>query len=369
MNKKKIVVISDSFKGTLSSLDICQLYEQELKDKYLLTCLPIADGGEGSLDAISKILDGHFVNIIVNDLYFNKIKTHYYVTADSAYIECASCVGLCLAKKDNNPGLVTTYGLGEQIKDAVNRGIKNIYVFLGGSASNDGGAGLACALGTKFFIDKNEEFIPTGLTLKDIKHIDNSKTKELVKNTNIVILSDVKSPFYGPDGAAYKFAVQKGASLEEVSELDNGLKHLSSVVKNDLGIDVSNMPGCGAAGGLGGGLVAFANGKIVSGIDTMLDLIGFDTTISDADIVISGEGKIDRQTLDGKVIDGVAKRCLKQNKQLILVVGISELSLDEIKKIYPCVTHLYETNDKHLPFEDIKDSAKEDYIKQIKNLN
>ena len=362
-----VVIASDSFKGTLSSLDICKLFKEKFSDAI---CLPIADGGEGSLEAISNILEGRFIDVEVTDLYFKKIKTKFYLDNHyNAYIESASCVGLNLAKPDNDPGQVTTFGVGEQILEAIKAGAQNIYVFLGGTASNDGGCGLTSALGVKFFNKDNELFTPTGLTLKNIDYIDDFFAKETLKGINIIMLSDVKSPFYGVEGAAYKFAKQKGASDEEIKILDDGLKHLSNLIFQNLNIDVSKIPGSGAAGGLGGGLLAFANASVASGIETILDLANFDEVIKSADYVISGEGKLDKQTLDGKVIDGVSHRCLKMNKPLILIVGISDMSLEEIQQIYPCVSHLYETNDEHLPFEQVKKTAKEDYLKTIKKLD
>ena len=367
MKKKTIVIASDSFKGTLSSLDICNLFKSELKNREDINpiFLPIADGGEGSLEAISNILEGQYIDIEVTDLYFNKIHTRYYIDKNNnAYIETASCVGLGLAKENNDPGLVTTYGLGEQIKDALSRGVKKVYIFLGGSASNDGGVGLVAALGTKFFDKDNKEFIPTGLTLKNISRIDNKNVKE----ADYVALTDVFSPFFGVEGAAYKFAPQKGASKEEVELLDEGLRHLASIINKDLGVDISNTPGAGAAGGLGGGLIAFAHAQVKSGINTILDLINFDEIISNADLVISGEGKLDKQTFDGKVINGVASHCIKMNKPLDIIVGISEVSLDKVKELYQCVSNVYETNENHLPFESVKKTAKIDYIKQIRKL-
>ena len=228
--------------------------------------------------------------------------------------------------------------------------------------------GLASALGVKFFDQDNKPFIPTGLTLKNITRIDNTEALKLLNGINLVALSDVSSPFFGEEGAAYKFAPQKGATPEQVKELDDGLRHLSEVIKIDLNKDISTTPGAGAAGGLGGGLVGLLNASIVSGINTLLDLIHFDEYLIDADYVITGEGKLDRQTLDGKVIDGIAKRCMKANKPLIILVGISELSLEEIQKRCPCVISLYETNEKHLPYEKIKGNAKNDYLKQIDRI-
>ena len=367
MSRKRIVIASDSFKGTLSSLRICELFKKELEQRDIEGIyLSIADGGEGSLEAIANVIEGRYIDIKVKDLYFKEINTRFYVDKkNNAYIETASCAGLTLAHKDNNPGLVTTYGLGEQIKFAKEMGCKNIYVFLGASATNDGGVGLGAAIGTKFFDKEDKEFIPTGLTLKDITRIEKSN---FLNDINIYALADVSSPFCGKEGASYKFGPQKGADPETVKLLDAGLHHLFEVIKRDLGIDILDMSGSGAAGGLGGGLVAFCKGKIASGIKTILDLIDFDNVISTADLVVSGEGKLDRQTYDGKVIDGVAKRCLKMNIPLDVIVGISEISLEDMKKAYPCIKHIYETNEKHLPFEEIRGQAEEAYIIQIRRL-
>lgn len=367
----KIVIASDSFKGTLSSLDIINLFKEELINSKDIEpiYLPLADGGEGSLDCIANIKKGKYIELEVNNLYFKKIKTKFYLDDElNAYIETASCAGLNLANKQNDPGKVTTFGLGEQIKEAIKLGSKNIYLFLGGSATNDAGCGLAYALGTKFFNKKDEEFCPVGLTLKDIVKIDNKETLKLLKDINIYALVDVKSPFYGKVGAAYKFAPQKGASIEEVKELDENLKYLSELINKDLKIDISNVEGAGAAGGLGGGLFSFLNANIESGINTILDLVNFNNLIKNTDLIISGEGKLDLQTLDGKVIDGIASRCNNNNKPLYLIVGISTINNSEIIEKYPCIKNIYETNFKHLPFDEIKDNAKKDYRKQIKNL-
>ena len=370
MNKKTIVIASDSFKGTLSSLDICNLFKNEVASYDVNAIyLPIADGGEGSLEAISNIVKGHNQEIEVSDLYFNSIKTRFYIdNNNNAYIETTSSAGLNLAKENNDPGLTTTYGLGEQIKKAIELGCKNIYIFLGGSATNDGGVGLASALGTKFYDKNNNEFIPTGLTLKNINHIDNKETLDTIKNVNIFALVDVKSPLCGLEGASYKFGPQKGASEEEVKLLDEGMSHLASIIKKDLEIDVLDIPGAGAAGGLGGGLYAFLNAAVSSGINTVLDLINFDDIIKNADLVISGEGKFDKQTYDGKVIDGIARRCIRHDKPLDIIIGITSVGYDEIRSIYPCIRNIYETNEEHLPFEEVKKMAKESCIKKIKEL-
>ena len=367
---KKLVIASDSFKGSLSSLDICNIFKSNLGDKYELRCIPIADGGEGSLESLSNIKQGRFIEVEVKDLYFNNRKCYFFVdNQNNAYIEVASCVGFNLAKENNDPGLVTSFGVGQQIRKAIELGIKNIYVFVGGSATNDGGAGLASALGTKFYNKDNEEFIPTGLTLEDISHLDNSNTINLVKDIQINILSDVTNPLFGIDGAAYTFATQKGANKQEIEVLDRNLQAFSKIIKKELDIDKSNIKGAGAAGGIGFSLLTFANASIYSGASTLLDLIDFDNQIKEVDFVISGEGKLDNQSFDGKLIDIVASRCNKANKKLILIVGCSSFSLEEIQKRYPCVVNLIETNKEHLPFEKIKDKAEEQYIQAISYLS
>ena len=363
----KIVIASDSFKGTLSSLDICHLFKDELvkypsiKAEYL----PIADGGEGSLEAIAYSLKGHDISLVSKDPYFNDIETQYYIDEDNnAYLETASCAGLTLIK-DLNPSKTTTYGLGQQVRDAINKGSKKIYIFLGGSATNDGGCGLFSALGTKFLNNKGEEFIPVGGTLKDIVRIDNSSTDKFLKDVQIIGMCDVNNPLFGPRGAANVYAPQKGANKEMVVELDKGLEHLATIIKKDLHKDIAYSKGTGAAGGLGAGILAFANGTLRSGIETILNLIDFDNIISDADYVISGEGRLDEQSFSGKVIRGIAKRCQNRNIKLILIVGNTTLSLDKARGKFPCIERIIETNANHLPFEKIIIQASKMYIKTI----
>lgn len=365
---KKFLVVSDSFKGTLSSLDICHIFQETVKNKpdYEFLYLPVADGGEGSLEAISYVLKGKFINLEVHNLYLEKINVSYFIDdKNNAYIEASSCVGLINAKKDNDPGKVYTVGLGEQILDAINKGIKNINILLGGTASNDAGTGLAYALGAKFYDENNQEFLPNGLTLNKIKHIDLTNVNEIIKDININALCDVYSPFYGQEGASYKFAPQKGASPIETKLLDDNLRYFANIIKKDLNIDLQNIPGTGAAGGLGGGLLSLCKAQIKSGIETILNLMDFDHLLDEIDYVISGEGKLDKQTFNGKLVDGIAKRCLRKNKPLYLIVGSSTLDIDEIKINYPCIKNIYETNEKHLPFENIKNDAENMYQQTI----
>lgn len=222
----------------------------------------------------------------------------------------------------------TTYGVGQLILAAVNRGVKKIIVGLGGSCTNDGGCGAASAVGIKFFNDKGEEFIPTGGTLKDIVKIDVSEKNEALKGVEIITMCDIDNPMYGPTGAAHVFAPQKGADPEMVLALDEGLKHLAEVIKKDLNMDVSGIPGAGAAGAMGAGMIAFFNSKLKMGIETVLDTVDFDSVIADADMVFTGEGKIDTQSLRGKVVIGVAKRANKHNVPVVAIVGGADEGID-----------------------------------------
>jgi len=366
----KIVIASDSFKGTLSSLDICRLWKEELKKYPSITAeyLPIADGGEGSLDAIAYSIKGHYISITVKDPYFKDVDTRYYIDNDNnAYIETASCAGLTLIK-ELNPMKTTTYGLGEQTLDAISKGCKKIYIFLGGSATNDGGCGLFAAVGTKFFNKEGAEFIPVGGTLKDIVRIDNLVAQNRLKDIQIIGMCDVTNPLYGPDGAAYVYAPQKGADEKMVIQLDEGLRNLAHIMEKDLRKDVAEIKGSGAAGGLGFGILAFGNGSLESGVETILNLCDFDAKIQDADFVISGEGKFDYQSFNGKVVGGIANRTQKSNKRLILIVGRLDVSVNDAVNRFSSIEKIIETNPKNLSFEIIKDAASEMYRKTIRGF-
>ena len=336
---KKIVVISDSFKGSLSSKEILNIF-QEVKQEYLpnviIKSFPIADGGEGTVEAFSSFQKGQIVNIRVHDSYMNMIDTKYFINEDNeAIIEIASSSALTQVKDNKDPSKTSTYGIGEQIKDAIKRGVKKIYIGLGSSSTNDMGTGAACALSTIFYNQNNEPFIPVGGTLKDIVSYDNSETKKLIKGVEIICLSDVNNVTYGPDGASFVYAKQKGADEAMIKMLDDGLKHLSSLIYNISNIDVSNLPKGGAAGAFGAGSYAFLNAKLKSGIDTILQLLHFEDEIKDADYIFTGEGKIDFQTLKGKTIYGISKIANKHHVPLICICGLvdSSINQDNLKEL------------------------------------
>jgi len=389
---KKIVVISDSFKGTLGSEEICDIAERVIPQELPgceVVALPVADGGEGTVAAFVRAIGAKTKNVKVRGAYGIKggaisdetdvIAT--YAVCDSldtnnstAIIEMAAAAGLPSVQDRKNPELTTTYGVGQIIKAAIDEGARDILLGVGGSATTDGGCGMAAALGTKFFDAAGKSFIPVGGTLKDIAHIDNSEAEAFLKGISITVMCDVTNPMYGPTGAAYIFGPQKGADTEMIVRLDNGLKSLAEVIKSDLGKEVADMPGAGAAGAMGAGAVAMLGAQLKSGIEAVLDIIDFDRQLVGADLVITGEGQIDDQSVHGKVISGIAARTEKAGVTLYaLVGGIGKDLLDNPgiichKKAYlgelkayglssPKIDAIFTTNIKGLPFEEILSSG------------
>lgn len=321
----KIICVPDSFKGTLSSEQICEIIKSEGK-KIFPNCefvtIPVADGGEGSVDCFIKALNGVKKTCNVSDAFFEKIEANYcIINNNTAVIEMASCCGLPLVEHKKNPMLTTTYGVGEIIIDAIKNNCTKIIMALGGSSTNDGGCGAAAALGVKFFDKNKTEFVPTGGTLINIQTIDVSNINTSLKNIEITTMCDIDNPLYGEFGAAYVFAPQKGADDEIVKLLDEGLINFSNKIKSFLNVDVSNIKGAGAAGGMGAGMVAFFGSSLEMGIETVLDAVKFDDLISNANLIITGEGKIDNQSLSGKVVVGVAKRAKAKNVPVLAIVG------------------------------------------------
>jgi len=333
VSMKKVVLIPDSFKGTISSTKICEIIESSIK-KHFPQCevnsIPVADGGEGSVDCFLTALGGEKVYVTVKNPYFEDMTSFFGLidNGNTAVIEMAACAGLPLVEDRKNPMKTTTFGVGQLILAAASRGVKKIIVGLGGSCTNDGGCGAASAVGIKFFNDKGEEFIPTGGTLKDIAKIDMSEKNKALKDVEIITMCDIDNPMYGPTGAAHVFAPQKGADHQMVLALDEGLKHLSEIIKKDLNMDLSEIPGAGAAGAMGAGMIAFFNSKLQMGIETVLDTVNFDSVIADADMVFTGEGKIDNQSLRGKVVIGVAKRAKLKKVPVIAIVGGADEGID-----------------------------------------
>lgn len=321
---KKCVVVSDSFKGTVSSREICAIAQRVIPRHFPaceVVCIPVADGGEGTVDCFIQAMGAQRVEVTVTNALGEKSAAAYARLDELAIIEMAAAAGLPQVGARRCPGTATTYGVGELIVHAVGSGCKRILLGLGGSATNDGGCGCAAALGVGFLDADGQSFIPVGDTLGRIGRIDTAKAEELLHGVELTIMCDVTNPLYGPTGAAYVFAPQKGADAEKVKRLDAGLRHFGDVIRSQLGIDVSAMPGAGAAGGMGAGCVALLGGIIQSGIDAVLDVTGFDRQLEGADLVITGEGRIDSQSADGKVISGVARRTRAKGIPLIAIAG------------------------------------------------
>lgn len=321
---KKCLIMPDSFKGTLSSVQICEIMKKQI-NKHFPDCnviaIPVADGGEGTVDSFLYASNAKKIEVITSGPYGECIKTYYAKIEDTAIIEMASAAGLPMVENNKNPIKTTTYGVGTIIKEAVKNGCKNIIVGLGGSCTNDGGVGMARALGTIFYDEKGQEIVPYSNEFYKIAYIDNSATEKFLKDCKITAMCDIDNPLCGEKGASYIFGPQKGADIDTVKELDRNLKHLSNIILKSLKKDVCNMPGAGAAGGMGAGIVAFLNGNLKSGIDTVLDFIEFEKLSINADMIFTGEGKIDSQSLRGKVVIGIAQRAKKQNIPVIAIVG------------------------------------------------
>ena len=321
---KKCVVVSDSFKGTVSSREICEIAQRVIPRHFPaceVVCIPVADGGEGTVDCFIQAMGAQRVEVTVTNALGEKSAAAYARIGELAIIEMAAAAGLPQVGALRCPGTATTYGVGELIAHAVHSGCKRILLGLGGSATNDGGCGCAAALGVGFLDADGQSFVPVGDTLGRIARIDTAKAEALLRGVKLTVMCDVTNPLYGPTGAAYVFAPQKGADAEKVKSLDAGLRHFGDVIRSQLGIDVSRMPGAGAAGGMGAGCVALLGGMIQSGIDAVLDVTGFDRQLEGADLVITGEGRIDSQSADGKVISGVARRTKAKGIPLIAIAG------------------------------------------------
>ena len=323
---KKFVLIPDSFKGTLSSKQICDIMKEEINKQFgnaEVVSIPVADGGEGSVDCFLSALDGTRVTVDASGPLFDTVSGFYGLIdgGKTAVIEMAAVAGLPLVEDNKNPLLTTTYGVGELIKHALDNGVEKIIVGLGGSCTNDFGCGSAVALGVKFFDKEGNSFIPTGGTLSKVVSIDKSGLDKRLNDVEIVAMCDIDNPPFGEEGASYVFAPQKGADKKMVKILDDGVKNLCNVVKNCLGKDLSNLKGGGAAGAFGAGMVAFFDAKLKMGIDTVLETVGFDDVIKDAFVIFTGEGKIDTQSLRGKVVIGVARKAKAQGVPVIAIVG------------------------------------------------
>ncbi|MCI9405810.1 MAG: glycerate kinase [Oscillospiraceae bacterium] len=367
---RKIVLIPDSFKGTMSSSEICAIMKQEILSFYPQTqvvSVPVADGGEGSVDSFLTAMGGKKVTVRVKGPYFEEMESFYGVLPDgTAVIEMAAAAGLPLVGEEKRADRTTTYGVGQLMAHAAHAGCRKMIVGLGGSATNDGGTGAAAALGIRFFDEKGESFVPVGGTLDRIVSIDVSGLLPELAKTELITMCDIDNPLCGENGASAVFGPQKGADPQMVERLDRNLRHLAELVERDLGKRILDLPGSGAAGGMGGGMVAFFGSQLQMGIETVLNTVRFDELARDADLVFSGEGKIDTQSLRGKVVIGVARRTKKLGVPLVAVVG--DIG-DEIEGAYDeGVSAIFSINRVAVPFSQAKGRSKSDMALTIRNL-
>ncbi|NLZ38576.1 MAG: glycerate kinase [Firmicutes bacterium] len=331
----KIVIATDSYKGSISTVDAARAIEKGIIKVFPqaeIIKMPVADGGEGTVNALVLGTNGEFRQAEVISPIGDKILAQYGILQDNtAVIEMASASGLQLIPEEmRNPLYTTTYGTGQLIKAALDEGCKKILIGIGGSATNDGGAGMAQALGVSFTDSTGKELGFGGGELAKLARIDLTCLDPRLSQTEIIVASDVTNPLCGERGASFVYGPQKGATQESIEYLDRSLYHYATIIKEQLGKDINDIPGAGAAGGLGAGLIVFCNGVLRSGIEIILDLLNIDQHLLDADLVITGEGQIDEQTINGKVPIGVARRAKKYGVPVLAITGSIGEKTEEI---------------------------------------
>ncbi|HHW23980.1 MAG TPA: glycerate kinase [Clostridiales bacterium] len=377
---RNIVVIPDSFKGSASSTELCEWIKGALLENLPgsnVHAIPVADGGEGTVDAFAKAAVGwegatvkRQTALVCGRLPGERVLAEFAIIERGgkkhAIIETASCAGLA---SGYSPLYTTTYGIGEQIREAIKHGCTQITVGLGGSCTNDGGTGLAAALGVRFYDKSGCEFVPVGSTLSEISDIDVSAARELLSGVRLSAMCDVDNPTVGERGAAYVFAPQKGARQDELPLLDAGLRDLCDVISRRLGIDVSDLPGGGAAGGMGAGMHALLGAELRPGIDTLLDVVCFDELLCGVDFAITGEGKLDKQSLSGKAAIGVARRCKAHGVPVIILAGGVELDEEGLLSVYSeGVTAIFAINRLPEPFETARLRVRENVTQTVGDI-
>lgn len=368
---EKILLVPDSFKGTLSSRQVCQVMAGQLRRFFpqaQVKSIPVADGGEGSVEAFLAAAGGERRTRTVTGPFGEPVEAFYGVLGDgrTAVIEMAACAGLPLAEGRLNPERATTYGVGELLLAAKEAGCTKAILGLGGSCTNDGGAGAAAALGAKFTRADGAAFVPSGGTLGEIAALDVSPVAQALQGMELTAMCDIDNPLYGEAGAAVVFAPQKGADAAMVARLDAGLRHLGQVSARCLGRDFSHLPGAGAAGGLGFGMAAFCGAQLRMGIDAVLDAVGFDSLLPGTDVVFTGEGKIDSQSARGKVVSGVAARCGKAGVPVVAVVGQIGQGFEEMYQ--QGLTAVFSINRAAQPFAESRFHAGENLALTMENI-
>lgn len=358
----KVLIAIDSFKGSLSSIDCSKAIAEGIREVYQdaeVTEVPLADGGEGTVEALIHSTDGKVVEKRVVGPLGTPITASYGILGGShtAVIEVAEACGLPLVPLDKrDPSVTTTYGVGELIMDAMSKGCREFVIGLGGSATNDAGIGMLQALGYSFKNKNNLEVGYGGGELSKIWSVDASRVLPLLKDCTFKVACDVNNPLYGLDGAAYIFGPQKGALEEKVKQLDEGLKHFAEVISNSLGQDIQGIPGAGAAGGLGAAFAGFLDGQLLSGVQLLLETVDMRKKVEGADFVITGEGRLDGQTSMGKAPLGIAQLAAEQR---IPVIALAGAVADEVAAFNEMgITSYFSISDGPMKLEEAMDKTK-----------
>ena len=331
----KIVIAPDKFKGSLTGFEFCDAVEEGLRTVFPdaeIIKKPLADGGDGTIDVVKQYIKGERISRTASDPLFRPINTSYILSKDTgiAFIEMAEVSGLkLLSSKELNCMHTASLGFGEVIVDAIEKGATELILGIGGSSTNDGGMGMAQALGFSFLDADGKELKPVGSSLVEVNKIDTSNVHPKLGHIRVKVACDVSNPLYGSQGAALIYGAQKGASKSEIELLDKGLENYAKVLLETFEVDVQHIKGAGAAGGMGAGTSVFLNAELVSGIDVIKDIADFDASLENADWVITGEGKLDDQTFSGKTIAGVLKSAKQKNIPVAALCGAITISQEE----------------------------------------
>ena len=368
---KKCIIISDSFKGSLSSSEICSIAEASMARFFpecVLCKVPVADGGEGTTACFQEACGGELVRLTVQGPFGDPVEAAYLrLPGGQAVIEMASAAGLPLVGSHKDPRKASTYGVGQLIRHAVEQGSRKILLGLGGSCTNDGGCGCAAALGVRFLDQDGRSFVPVGETLADIQSIDLSGTAFL-RDVRLTAMCDIDNPMHGPNGAAYVYGPQKGADPETAAFLDRQLAALDETIRRELGRRVAEIPGAGAAGAFGAGMVAFFQAELRPGIEAVLDLVGFDDMLEDCDMVFTGEGRLDSQSVRGKVLSGVGRRAQRHGVPVIAIVGGVVEDAEAVCESGLGISAVFTTNRQAVSFEESRHASRQNYGYTFDNI-
>ena len=358
-----VLIAPDSFKDSLSAKEVAKAiakgihnYDANIKT----TIVPMADGGEGTVEALIDATGGKMKTSTVTDPLQRKVEAHWGISGDgkTAIIEMAAASGIeLLAPEERNAWITTTYGTGEIIKEALDNNCNKILIGIGGSATNDCGTGMAAALGFSFLNNQGADLPHGGGALGDLACIDASNLDPRIKNTQIVVACDVSNPLCGPNGASHIYGPQKGATKEMVPRLDDNLRHCAEIIKRDLSANIIDVPGAGAAGGMGAGLMAFCGAELKKGFNMVAEAISLEDKIANVDLIITGEGKMDGQTKNGKTIFGVAQLAKKYNKPVIAIAGTIANGAEEMYNYG--VNSIFSIINKPMPLADALSKAPE----------